>query len=165
MTKIHATSIVEDGAILGADVQIGPFCHVCSTATLGDGVELLSHVVIAGDTSIGSGTRIFPFASLGHQPQDLKFKGEHSTLSIGKDCLIREGVTMNTGTEGGGSKTTIGDRCSFLANSHVGHDSHLGNNVILSNNVMIAGHVTVGDFVIFGGGSAAIQFARIGAHA
>ncbi len=132
---------------------------------LGDGVELVSHAVVAGHTSIGARTRIFPFASIGHQPQDLKFKGELTTLTIGSDCLIREGVTMNPGTEGGGSKTVVGDRCAFLANSHVGHDCVVGNNVIFSNNVMLAGHCNVGDFVIIGGGAAVIQFARVGAHA
>ncbi len=101
-------------------------------------------MAVSGRTSVGARTRIFPFASIGHQPQDLKFKGEPSTLTIGADCLIREGVTMNPGTEGGGMSTTVGDRCAFLANSHVGHDCHVGNNVIFSNNVMLAGHCTVG---------------------
>lgn len=165
MSRIHPTAIVEDGAVLGADVIIGPYCIVGGNAVLGDGCELVSHVVVAGRTTIGARTRVFPFASIGHQPQDLKFRGEASTLAIGADCLIREGVTINPGTEGGGMKTVIGDRCTFLANSHVGHDCHVGSNVILSNNVMLAGHVTVGDFVIFGGGSAVIQFARVGSHA
>jgi UDP-N-acetylglucosamine acyltransferase len=165
MALIHASSVVEDGAVLGHDVRIGPFCHVGPKVSLGDGVELLSHAVVAGHTEIGARTRIFPFASIGHQPQDLKFKGEPSTLTIGADCILREGVTINPGTKGGGAKTVIGDNCAFLANSHVGHDSTLGNGVILSNNVMIAGHVSVGDQAIFGGGSAVIQFARVGAHA
>ena len=146
-------------------MRIGPFCHVGRDVTLADGVELVSHVVVAGRTSIGARTRIFPFASIGHQPQDLKFKGEASTLSIGADCQIREGVTMNPGTAGGGMVTTVGDRCAFLANSHVGHDCRVGNNVIFSNNVMLAGHCTVGDFVILGGGAGVIQFARVGPHA
>jgi UDP-N-acetylglucosamine acyltransferase len=131
---------------------------------LGDNVELLSHVALAGRTSVGARTRIFPFASIGHQPQDLKYHGEPSTLSVGADCMIREGVTLNPGTEGGGMSTTIGDRCAFLANSHVGHDCHVGNGVIFSNNVMLAGHCWVGDFAIIGGGAAVIQFARVGAH-
>jgi UDP-N-acetylglucosamine acyltransferase len=163
--SIHPSSIVEDGAVLGNDVAIGPFCHVGPHVRVGDGVRLVSHAVIAGHTHVGARTQIFPFASIGHQPQDLKFAGEVSSLAIGEDCIIREGVTMNPGTAGGGLKTVIGDRCAFLANSHVGHDSAIGNNVILSNNVMIAGHVTVGDFVIFGGGAAVIQFARVGSHA
>ncbi len=162
---IHPTAVIEDGAKLGASVRIGPYSMVGRDVELGDGVELLSHVVVAGATRIGARTRIFPFASIGHQPQDLKFKGEASTLSVGADCLIREGVTMNPGTEGGGSKTVVGDKCAFLANSHVGHDCIVGSNVIFSNNVMLAGHCTIGDFVIIGGGAAVIQFARIGHHA
>ena len=162
--SVHASAVLEPGARLGAGVKIGPFCTVGSGVMLGDGVELVSHVVVAGATIIGDRTRIFPFASIGHQPQDLKYKGEPSTLSIGADCLIREGVTMNPGTEGGGMVTTVGDRCAFLANSHVGHDCRVGNDVIFSNNVMLAGHCTVGDFAIIGGGAAVIQFARVGAH-
>ena len=162
--NVHATAVVESGARLGEGVRIGPFCVVGSEVSLGDGVELLSHVVVAGRTTIGARTKLFPFASIGHQPQDLKYKGEPSTLDVGSDCLIREGVTMNPGTEGGGMKTVVGDRCAFLANSHVGHDCLVGNNVIFSNGVMIAGHVTVGDFVIMGGGAGVIQFARVGAH-
>ncbi|MBS0244176.1 MAG: acyl-ACP--UDP-N-acetylglucosamine O-acyltransferase [Proteobacteria bacterium] len=162
---IHPTAVVEDGAVIGDGARIGPFSLVGREAEIGEGCHLISHVVVAGKTRIGPRTRIFPFASIGHEPQDLKFKGEASTLSIGADCILREGVTMNPGTAGGGLSTTIGDRCAFLANSHVGHDCHVGNNVIFSNNVMLAGHCHVGDFAILGGGAAAIQFARIGAHA
>lgn len=161
---IHPTAVVEPGARLGAGVRIGPFSIVGANVVLGDGVELVSHAVVTGHTTVGSGTRIFPFASIGHQPQDLKFKGEVTTLTIGANCLIREGVTMNPGTEGGGSKTVVGDACAFLANSHVGHDCIVGNSVIFSNNVMLAGHCNVGDFAIIGGGAAVIQFARVGAH-
>ncbi|MGL4811165.1 MAG: acyl-ACP--UDP-N-acetylglucosamine O-acyltransferase [Beijerinckiaceae bacterium] len=163
--NIHPMSVVEDGARLGADVKIGPFCHVGKDAVLADGVELVSHVVIAGHTSIGEKTRIYPFASIGHPPQDVKYRGEASTLSIGKNCIIREGVTMNPGTEHGGMVTTVGDNCFFLANSHVAHDCRVGNHVIFSNNVMLGGHCTVGDFAILGGGAGAHQFVRIGAHA
>lgn len=162
---VHPTAVVEPGAQLGADVRIGPYCMVGSNVALGDGCELLSHAVVAGRTTIGPRTRIFPFASIGHQPQDLKYNGEPSTLTIGAECIIREGVTINPGTAGGGMATTVGDRCAFLANSHVGHDCHVGNNVIFSNNVMLAGHCAVGDFAILGGGAAVIQFARVGAHA
>ena len=161
---VHATAIVESGARLGEGVRIGPFCLVGSQVALAEGVELISHVVVAGRTSIGPKTRIFPFASIGHQPQDLKYKGEPSTLEVGSECIIREGVTLNPGTEGGGMQTVIGDRCAFLANSHVGHDCRVGSNVIFSNNVMLAGHVTVGDYAILGGGAAVIQFSRVGAH-
>jgi len=162
---VHASALVDPAARLGEDVRIGPFCLVGAEVTLGDGVELLSHVVVTGRTTIGARTRLFPFASIGHQPQDLKYRGEASTLTVGSDCLIREGVTMNPGTEGGGLRTVVGNGCAFLANSHVGHDCRVGNNVIFSNNVMLAGHVSVGDFAILGGGAAVIQFARIGAHA
>jgi UDP-N-acetylglucosamine acyltransferase len=164
-TRIHPSAIVEDGARIADGVTVGPFSVVGANVTLGEGVELQSHVVVTGRTTIGARTRIFPFASIGHQPQDLKYKGEASTLEVGTDCLIREGVTMNPGTEGGGLKTVVGNSCAFLANSHVGHDCTVGNNVILSNNVMLAGHVEVGDFVIIGGGAAVIQFARVGQHA
>lgn len=163
--EIHPTAIIEDGARIGAGAKIGPFSLIGREVEIGAGCELISHVVVAGKTTIGPRTRIFPFASIGHQPQDLKYKGEPSTLTVGAECLLREGVTMNPGTEGGGSTTTVGDRCAFLANSHVGHDCHVGSNVIFSNNVMLAGHCTVGDFAILGGGAAVIQFARIGNHA
>ena len=143
--SVHPTAIVEAGAKLGDGVKIGPYSVVGGEVELGEGVELVSHVCVAGRTRIGAGTRIFPFASVGHQPQDLKYKGEPSTLSIGADCILREGVTINPGTEGGGMVTVIGDRCAFLANSHVGHDCHVGSNVVFSNNVMLAGHCTVGD--------------------
>jgi UDP-N-acetylglucosamine acyltransferase len=164
-TTIHPLSIVADGARLGSGVKIGPFCTVGEHVELGEGVELVSHVVVAGHTRIGARTRIFPFASIGHAPQDLKYAGEPSTLDIGMDCMIREGVTVNPGTTGGGMRTVIGDRCALLANAHVGHDSKLGNNNILSNNVMVAGHVTVGDFVVVGGGAGLHQFVRVGDHA
>ena len=163
--SVHATAAVEPGARLGEGVRIGPFCYVGGDVTLDEGVELISHVAVAGRTSIGARTRLFPFASIGHQPQDLKYRGEASDLSIGSDCVIREGVTINPGTAGGGMHTVVGDRCAFLANSHVGHDCTIGNDVVLSNNVMLAGHVSVGDFVILGGGAAVIQFTRVGAHA
>jgi UDP-N-acetylglucosamine acyltransferase len=162
--EVHPTALVDEGARLGEGVRIGPFCQVTREVTLGEGVELKSHVVVTGHTTVGARTRIFPFASIGHQPQDLKYKGEPSTLTVGADCLIREGVTMNPGTEGGGMETIVGDRCTFLANSHVGHDCRIGSNVILSNNVMLAGHLTVGDFAGIGGGAAVIQFTRVGAH-
>ena len=164
-TKIHPTAIVESGARIGEGAQIGPYCMVGPDVELGAGCTLISHVVVAGRTSLGAGTRIFPFASIGHHPQDLKYEGEPSTLTIGANCTLREGVTMNPGTKGGGMVTKVGDNCAFLANSHVGHDCMVGNNVIFSNNVMLAGHCTVGDFAILGGGAAVIQFARIGAHA
>lgn len=164
MPDIHPTAIVEDGARLGEGVRLGPYCHIGPQVILGEGCELVSHAVVAGHTEIGPRTRIFPFASIGHQPQDLKYRGEPSRLVIGADCIIREGVTINPGTKGGGMETILGDRCALLANSHIGHDCRLGSDIVLSNNVMLAGHVTVGDFAILGGGAAVIQHARVGAH-
>ncbi|TAL80792.1 MAG: acyl-ACP--UDP-N-acetylglucosamine O-acyltransferase [Beijerinckiaceae bacterium] len=164
-TFVHPSAVVEPGAHLGSGVRVGPFCHVGSSVELGPGVELLSHVAVAGRTQIGPRTRLFPFASIGHAPQDLKYRGEPSSLTIGADCIIREGVTINPGTQAGGMVTRIGDRCAFLANAHIGHDCRIGNDVVLSNNVMIAGHVTIGDWAALGGGAAVIQFTRIGAHA
>lgn len=163
--RIHPNAVIEQGAEIGAGVTIGPFCHIGPNAVIADGVELISHVIVAGRTRIGERTRVFPFASLGHQPQDLKFKGEVTTLAIGADCMIREGVTMNPGTEGGGSMTVVGNKSVFLANSHVGHDCVVGDNVILSQAAMLAGHCTIADFVIVSGGAAVIQFARVGQHA
>ncbi|MGO9006582.1 MAG: acyl-ACP--UDP-N-acetylglucosamine O-acyltransferase [Beijerinckiaceae bacterium] len=162
---IHPTAVIEAGAVLGAGVSVGAFCHVGPQVELGDGVELVSHVAVAGHTKVGPRSRLFPFASIGHPPQDLKYRGEVSRLEIGAECLIREGVTINPGTQGGGLLTKIGDRCVFLANSHVGHDCRLGCDIVLSNNVMIAGHVVIGDFARLGGGAAVHQFTRIGAHA
>jgi UDP-N-acetylglucosamine acyltransferase len=162
---IHPSAVVEEGARLGAEVVIGPFCHVGPLASLGDGARLISHVSVAGDTRIGARTQIYPFASIGHPPQDLKYRGEQVRLTIGDDCLVREGVTMNPGTAGGGSETIVGQRSVFLANAHVAHDCRIGEGVILSNNVMLAGHCQIGDFAIMSGGAAAHQFVRIGAHA
>ena len=163
-SEIHPSAVIDRKAVIGAGVKIGPFCTIGPGVMLGDGVELKSHIAIAGRTTVGARTVVFPFASLGHQPQDLKYKGEASTLKIGADCMIREGVTMNPGTEGGGMVTAVGNNCAFLANSHVGHDCHIGSNVIFSNGVLVAGHCTVGDFAIMGGGAGVIQFARVGAH-
>ncbi|MFZ1814462.1 MAG: acyl-ACP--UDP-N-acetylglucosamine O-acyltransferase [Rhizobiaceae bacterium] len=164
-SNIHSSAVVEDGARLGEGVKIGPFCHVGKDVVLGDDVELKSHVVVAGNTSVGARTRIFPFASIGHEPQDLKYHGEPNSLEIGTDCLIREHVTMNPGTEGDASRTAIGNRCVFLAGAHVAHDCILGNNIIFSNNVMVAGHCKVDDNVIIGGGAGVHQFCRIGRNA
>jgi UDP-N-acetylglucosamine acyltransferase len=165
MSAIHGSAVVEPGARLSPGVEIGPFCCVGAGVALGEGVKLVSHVAVAGDTEIGARTRIFPFASIGHEPQDLKYRGEKTKLRIGADCLIREGVTMNPGTEGGGGETIVGDGCVFLANSHVAHDCRLGQGVLLSNNVMLAGHCRIDDHAILSGGAAAHQFVRIGAYA
>jgi UDP-N-acetylglucosamine acyltransferase len=162
---IHPTAIIDPNATLGANVNIGAYCVVGANVTLGDNVTLHSHVVVEGYTSIGENTQIFPFASIGHQPQDLKFKGEASRLFIGKNNMIREHVTMNPGTAGDKMETRVGDNCLFMMGSHVAHDCIVGNNVILANNATLAGHVEVGDFAIIGGLSAIKQFVRIGAHA
>ena len=163
--QVHPSAIVEDGAVLGEGVKIGPFCIVGRQSRLGDGVELVSHAVVTGNTSVGARTRIFPFASIGHEPQDLKYSGEANSLTIGEDCIIREGVTMNPGTAGDASRTVIGDRCVFLANAHVAHDCILGNGIIFSNGVLVAGHCKIGDNVILGGGAGVHQFCRIGRNA
>ena len=165
MAEVHPSSIVAREARLGAGVRIGPFCSVGPEVELGDGCELISHAVVAGRTKIGGRAKIFPFASIGHAPQDLKYRGEASRLEVGADCIFREGVTINPGTEAGGMLTKIGERCAFLANAHVGHDCTVGNDVVLSNNVMIAGHVQIGDCAILSGGAAVHQFSRVGAHA
>jgi UDP-N-acetylglucosamine acyltransferase len=165
MSEIHATAIIESDATIGEDVSVGPYCIVGANVELGAGVKLHSHVVVDGRTKIGDETQIFPFASIGLRPQDLKYQGEESALIIGKRNSIREYVTMNPGTQDGGMKTLVGDDCLFMASTHVAHDCVIGNNVILANNATLAGHVEVGDFAIIGGLAAVHQFARIGRHA
>ena len=165
MTDIHPTAIVAPEAELGDNVTIGAFSCVGPDVRLGDNVALISHVVVAGRTSIGANTRVFPFASLGHEPQDLKYQGEPSTLEIGSDNVIREHVTMNPGTEGGGMVTQVGNNGLFMIGAHVAHDCKIGNHVIMANNATLAGHVEVGDWAILGGLSAVHQFVRVGHHA
>jgi len=159
---VHPTALVEEGARLGDGCHVGPFCHVGPDASLGDGVVLKSHVVIAGNTSIGDETVIFPFACIGEVPQDLKFKGERTRLVIGARNRIREHVTMNTGTAGGGGETCIGDDGLFMAGCHVAHDVQVGNRVIIVNNAALAGHCVLEDDVIIGGLSGVHQWVRIG---
>lgn len=163
--SIHPTALVEEGARIGAGTRIGPFCHIGPEVVLGADCVLHSHVVVAGRTEIGDKANIFPFASIGHAPQDLKYRGEPSRLVIGTHALIRENVTVNPGTEGGGLLTQIGDHVALLAGAHVAHDCKIGDHVILVNNVMVAGHCTVGDHAIIGGGAAIHQWVRVGAHA
>lgn len=165
MPDVHPTAIIEAGASLAEGVVVGPYCVVGPEVVLEAGVRLFSHVVVAGQTRIGEGSEIYPFASIGHRPQDLKFQGERSTLSIGRRNTIREYVTMNPGTAGGGLETVTGDDCLFMASTHVAHDCKVGNHVIMANNATLAGHVEVGDHAILGGLSAVHQFVRIGAHA
>ena len=164
MTKIHPTALVADGAQIGTDVKIGPYCIVGDTVKLDDGVELVSHAIVEGITSVGSNTRIFPFASIGHQPQDLKYNGEPSKLEIGCNNVIREHVTMNPGTEGGGMLTSVGNNCLFMMGAHVAHDCHIKDHVILVNNATLGGHVNIDEWAIIGGLSAIHQFVRIGRH-
>ncbi|WP_297322142.1 acyl-ACP--UDP-N-acetylglucosamine O-acyltransferase [uncultured Bartonella sp.] len=163
--EIHSTSIVENGAKLGTNVKIGPFCYIGSDAVIGDGCRLLSHVVIMGATTVGENSVVYPNAVLGGDPQNNKHKGGRTTLVIGKNCIIREGVTMHRGSDTSSATTIVGDDCEFLAYAHVAHDCVLGNHVTFSNNVMIGGHVVIGDYVIIGGGGAVHQFVRVGHHA
>jgi UDP-N-acetylglucosamine acyltransferase len=165
MTLIHPTAIIEPGATIGNDVKIGPYCHIGPQVTLGDGVEIMSHVNIWGNTTIGPKTKIFPFASLGHIPQDLKYNGEESRLEIGSNNVIREYVTINLGTNHGGLTTRVDSHCLIMAGCHIAHDCHVGSHVIMANNVSLGGHVEVGDYAILGGHAAVHQFVRIGAHA
>ena len=165
MVEVHPTAIVEPDSKLGENVIIGPYCSVGANVIIGDGCRLVSHAVVAGNTSIGANTHIYPFASIGHPPQDMKFKGEPSKLLIGANNIIREHVTMNPGTEGGGMVTQIGNNCLFMVGSHVAHDGVIGNHVIFANNATVAGHVVVEDYAILGGLCAVHQFVRIGCHA
>ena len=159
---IHKSSVIDSKAKIGKDVKIGPFCFIGANVQLGDGVELISNVHIEGNTIIGKGTKIYPFASIGTAPQDLKYKGESNSLEIGENNVIREYVTINPGTAGGGSKTVVGNNCLLMISSHVAHDCKIGNNVVIANNVPLGGHVTIEDSVIIGGNSAVQQFTRIG---
>ncbi len=160
--SIHPSAIIERGAELGPDCHIGPFCHVGADVRLGAGVRLHSHVAVTGDTVIGDETEIWPFASVGSQPQDLKFAGEKTRLVIGARNMIRESVSINPGTAGGGGLTHIGDDCLFMLGTHVGHDCRVGNRVVVANHASLAGHVDVGDGAIIGGLAGIHQFVRIG---
>ncbi|HUF87769.1 MAG TPA: acyl-ACP--UDP-N-acetylglucosamine O-acyltransferase [Thermohalobaculum sp.] len=162
---IHPTAIVEDGARLADGVTVGPYCVVGPGVTLEEGVELLSQVAVAGATRIGAGTRVWPFASLGQQPQDLKYRGEPTRLEIGPGCMIREQVTINTGTAGGGGVTRIGAGCLVMAGCHVAHDCRLEAGVVLASHAALGGHVDVGEHAVIGGLSGVHQHVRIGAHA
>ena len=165
MPDIHSTAVVGDGASIGDGVAIGPYCVVGPDVAIADGVRLVSHVVVAGRTTIGPNTHIYPFASIGTPPQDMKYKGEPSTLEIGANNIIREQVTMNPGTAGGGMVTRVGNNCLFMVGAHVAHDCIIGNHVILANNATLGGHVSIGDYAILGGLAAVHQFCRVGRHA
>lgn len=164
-TQIHPSAIIDPKAELGDNVTIGPYSVIGANVKLHDNVELKSHVVVEGHTTVGAGTVIYPFASIGHAPQDLKFHGENSELIIGKNNKIREHVTINPGTESGGMKTVIGDNGLFMMATHVAHDCVIGHHVIMANNATLGGHVTVGDHALIGGLAAVHQFIRIGAYA
>jgi UDP-N-acetylglucosamine acyltransferase len=162
MMAVHPSAVIEDGAQIAASATVGPFCVVGGDVVLGEGVELKSHVVITGQTTVGEGTVIFPFAVIGEIPQDLKFKGEASRLEIGARNRIREHVTMNCGTEHGGGVTRVGDDNLFMAGCHIAHDAIVGNNVVVVNNAAVAGHCVIEDQVIIGGLSGIHQWVRVG---
>lgn len=163
--QIHPTAIVDADAKLAADVVVGPYSIIGPDVVIGEGTRIGPHVVIEGKTTIGSKCEIYQFASVGARPQDLKFRGEPSTLIIGDRNLIREFVTLQPGTAGGKMTTVIGNGNLFMANSHVGHDSEIGDGNIFANSVAIAGHVTIHNHATLGGLSAVHQFVRIGSYA
>lgn len=165
IVNIHPTAVIEDGAVIGKNVKVGPYCVIGENVKIGDGTELKAHVVVDGYTKIGKNNVIYPFAVIGTAPQDLKYNGEASELIIGDNNKIREHVTMNPGTATGGMVTKVGSNCLFMVGSHVAHDCQVGDNCILANNATLAGHVTLGDYAIIGGLSAVHQFVRIGKHA
>lgn len=163
--RIHPTAVIEDGAELGADVQIGPFCTIGAGVRLGDGCRLMSHVVLSGETTIGSGNRFFPFATVGVEPQDLKFKGEVTRLEIGSGNTFRESCTVHVGTGGGGGVTRIGNDNFLMAYAHIAHDCQLGDGIIMANAATLAGHVTIMDRAMVGAFSGVHQFCRVGREA
>ncbi|HET6469832.1 MAG TPA: acyl-ACP--UDP-N-acetylglucosamine O-acyltransferase [Geminicoccaceae bacterium] len=165
MALIHPTAVVEPGAELEESVVVGPFCHVGPAARLGARCRLEGHVVVAGATSLGEDCRVFPFACLGHAPQDQKYRGEPSRLVIGPGNVIREHVTMHPGTASGTLETVVGEGCLIMAGVHVAHDCRIGSRVVMANGVTLGGHVGVGDFAVLGGLVAVHQHVRIGAHA
>jgi UDP-N-acetylglucosamine acyltransferase len=164
-TSIDPTARIAPGAAIGKGAIIGPYCVIGPNVVIGDQCRLISHVVLSGHTTIGDRTVIYPFASLGTPPQSVKYRGGPTRLLIGNDCEIRENVTMNTGTEDDGGLTAVGDKCTFMVGSHVGHDCKVGSHVTLANNAVLGGHVIVEDYVFMGGHSAAHQFVRIGESA
>src|SRR5271154_6338422 len=159
---IDPTARVASGARIADDVEIGPYCIVGPDAELQRGVRLLAHVYVTGVTTIGEGSIVYPFTSLGTPPQSVHYRGGATRLVIGAHCQLREGVTMNIGTEDGGGVTRVGDRCFLMVGSHVGHDCTVGNDVTFANNVVLGGHVSVGDYTFLGGHVAIHQFVRIG---
>ena len=162
MSGVHPSAVIEDGAVIGDGCLIGPFCLVGPQVVLGANVVLKSHVVVTGDTHIGDDTVVFAFAVIGEIPQDLKFGGEKTALRVGKRNRIREHVTMNVGTAGGGGVTRVGDDGLYMAGCHVAHDAQIGDRVIVVNSSAIAGHCVIEDDVIIGGLCGIHQWVRIG---
>jgi UDP-N-acetylglucosamine acyltransferase len=160
--RVHPLALVEPGAELGEEVEVGPYCHVQGGARIGERTRLMSHVVVASHTTIGSDNVIHPGAVLGGAPQDRTYKGEATTLAIGDGNVIRECVTINRGTVKGGGATVVGDRNLLMACSHVGHDCRIGNEIVMANGVLIAGHVEIGDRCVLAGAVACHHFARVG---
>ena len=165
MSKISKLAVIEDGAIIGKDVEIGPFCFISSNAKIGDGTSIAANSCIYGNTSIGKNNRIFSHAVIGSIPQDLKFDGEDVELIIGDDNTIREFTLFNPGTKGGGGKTIIGNHNLFMGYVHLGHDVIIGNHCILANAATLAGHVELGDHVVIGGMTPVHQFVHVGNYA
>lgn len=162
---IHPTSFVAPGAVVPESCTVGPFCTIGPNVVLGERCELVSHVVLDGHLTMGDDNRVFPFSSVGCSPQDLKYKGEPTKLTIGNGNTIRENVTISRGTVGGGGETKIGDGCLIMAYVHIGHDSKIGNGVILPNGSTLAGHVTVEDYAVLSANAPVHQFCTIGAYA
>jgi UDP-N-acetylglucosamine acyltransferase len=162
---IDKLALIDPKAKISPNVKIGPYSIIGANVKIGEGSEIQSHVSIIGNTIIGNNNKIYPFASIGNDPQDLKFGGEETKLEIGDNNKIREYVTINPGTKGGGGLTKIGNNCLFMVSSHVAHDCLVGNNVILANNVPLGGHAEIQDNVIIGGNSAVQQFTRVGRFA
>jgi len=162
---IHKTAIIDTKAIIHKNVKVGAYSIVGPNVEIGEGTEIQSYVSIIGNTKIGINNKIYPFASIGNDPQDLKFNGEETKLEIGNNNKIREYVTINPGTKGGGGLTKIGNNCLFMVSSHIAHDCFVENNVILANNVPLGGHAVIEDNVIIGGNSAVQQFTRVGRYA
>ena len=165
MSEIHSSAIVHKDARLGRDVTIGPYCVIGPNVVLGDGATMMSHVLVQGHTEIGAATRIYPFAAIGCDPQNVKYKGEPTKLVIGSNTTIREHVTAHPGTVEGGGISVVGDHCFLMVGAHVAHDCFVGDHVIMANNATLGGHVTIGDYAVLGGLSAIHQFVRIGPSA
>jgi UDP-N-acetylglucosamine acyltransferase len=165
MLAIDPSAKIAPSTVIGADVEIGPYCVVGPNVAIGDGCKLVAQVHVTGHTTIGAGTTIYPFASLGTPPQSVHYKGGPTRLTIGARCQIRESVTINIGTEDGGGTTAVGDDCFLMVGAHVGHDCQVGRNVIIANNTMLGGHCHVGDHVFLGGHCAVHQNVRIGESA